>query len=136
MIHEICCSPSLSLSLSHSWSQPLCDCLSLSHCVCLFCFFMPTLRYSAQLFSQFQLCLFFSFLSLLFFKPFGLARPTPCRYVSSYIHYLAVRITSTAPSFVQILSPHPFCFLFSLDRAKITIYTFDVLHHHNLDINS
>ena len=127
----------LPLFLSLSWSQPLCDCLSLSHCVCLFCFFMPTLRYS-QLSSSRNFSFAFSFLSFLFFffKPFGLARPTPCRYVSSYIHYLAVRITSTAPSFVQILSPHLFCFLFSLERAKITIYTFDVLHHHNLDINS
>ena len=65
MIHEICCSPSLSLSLS--WSQPLCDCLSLSHCVCLFCFFMPTLRYS-QLSSSRNFSFAFSFLSFLFFS--------------------------------------------------------------------
>ena len=124
---------SLSLSLGVNLSVTVCLCLTVFVCFVFLCQLSDTQLSSSRNFS-----FAFSFLSFLFFffKPFGLARPTPCRYVSSYIHYLAVRITSTAPSFVQILSPHLFCFLFSLERAKITIYTFDVLHHHNLDINS
>ncbi|KAM3750785.1 hypothetical protein ACB098_04G060500 [Castanea mollissima] len=104
MIDEICCSPSL------SWSQPLCDCVvSVSLCLFVLFFFfffanspIPLLAISALPF------LIFPFFSL---SPLDLARPTPCRYVSSHIHCL-----SASPPPLKVLSkffPITFVFLFS-----------------------
>ena len=119
----------LSFSLEVNLSVTVCLCLTGFVC---FVLFMPTLRYSALLAISALPFLFFSL------NPLDLARPTPCRYVSSYFHYLSVS-PPLAPRFVQILSPHFFClfiylfiylFLFFWG-VEITIYTFDVLHHHN-----
>ena len=122
----------LSLSLLKSTSLRLSVSVSLG----LFCSFYA----NSPILSSALLAI--SALPFLFFKPFGFgsSNTMPIRVL---LFSLPVRITSTCSTFCPnsftslFLFVYLFIYLFLFFwGVEITIYTFDVLHHHNLDINS
>ena len=124
---------SLSLSLGVNLSVTVCLCLTVCVCFVFLCLLSDTQLSSSRNFS-----FAFSFLSFLFFSLNPLDwlvqhHADTCRPI--FTTWLSV-----SPPPLQVLSKFYnltfFVFLFFLERSKITIYTFDVLHHHNLDIKS